>query len=156
MEKIYRAFDGKEFKDEEECEIYEFSKKNLPKLKGSLFYDCKGRQIDLKTPSDIDNIYAIKFSNLEALCFFDEFSKEWGVPPILRFKRTMSTLSPTELEWIWSEAADEWVSIKKITHNIDALKEAIGAIFEEDGCNYMHNIENFLEDADCILTDERL
>ena len=57
MEIIYRAFDGKEFDDEEECRQYEHNMFTLPDA--ITFFDCNGEPRYPETPEQAWNAYQI-------------------------------------------------------------------------------------------------
>ena len=81
MEIIYRANDGTEFKDEDECLLYE-SKKVIANMNlQSRFFDFDGNQMDITDLYNcIENGWYMEIANMEEAKFIAEYSeKEVGI-----------------------------------------------------------------------------
>ena len=77
MEIIYRAEDGTEFKDEDECLLYE-SKKTIANMNlQSRFFDFDGNQMDITNLDDcIEHGWYMEIANMEEAKFIAEYYEE--------------------------------------------------------------------------------
>ena len=74
MEIIYRAFDGKEFKEEEQCEAYERIKTMPKEYMGFKLYDLDGYEVpvfDEEYRVEDDFYYIVTHSEEEASALYD-------------------------------------------------------------------------------------
>ena len=74
MEIIYRANDGREFDDEEACELYEKMKAMPQELMGFKLYDAGGDEVPLFDEEyrvDDDFYYIVTHSEEEAMTLYD-------------------------------------------------------------------------------------
>lgn len=85
MEVIYRAFDGKEFDDEYECEQYEHMRELVSKDFHSHLYTTKGEEIQLIdiTSDNCDNILYMDIKSQEDYETIDKIMECFGcgMPP---------------------------------------------------------------------------
>jgi hypothetical protein len=102
MEIIYRAFDGKEFDDEEECLDYELKVKteNFTKSNHLAFFDKNGDRLNTSIFKALVEAEFISIVTKNAFEIVEKVGKDYGLafPPKCGF-------------WTWDSSKEDWVDI---------------------------------------------
>lgn len=120
MEKIciYRAFDGKEFKFEEDCVKYEEEHNFLSSTGDCAFYNDKGnlvKRVDVKT---VSCVYFARFDCEESIRQFNMICKSADEQSIIEFEQYPST----QLVWMYSYEAHKWIPVELLVLSMDRLR----------------------------------
>ena len=105
METIYRAFDGTEFHDEDECLNYE-REGELKDLKGCVLLDY-----DKNSTLIPDEVMYAYFRNEEQLLAFNKLCDEDGVPAIETYDKNY------ELAFFYNASTDEYMQYQERIDN---------------------------------------
>lgn len=108
MEIIYRAADGTEFEDEDECLLYE-SKKTIAHMNlQSRFFDFDGNQMDITDLYNcIENGWYMEIANMEEAKFIAEYAER-------EVSIVLFAASPCTGRFYWDADVEEWHDIEDI------------------------------------------
>lgn len=118
MKAIYRADDGTEFEEEEECRDYERQQELMAHPFKSHIYITDGTEISLK---DIDR-------NINDIYYLDIISVEdWKVFYELMYDNYGCTIPHGPGKWYYDRTRDEWCNFAALEHKYQNIKK----IFEQ-------------------------
>lgn len=113
MEIIYKAFDGKEFDDEEECLDYELKIKteNFTKNNHLAFFDKEGNRLDISIFKALNEAEFISISTEDAF----EIVERIGDKSCLGYPSDCGL-------WQWDDDHDKWI---RVDYKIEELTKIL-------------------------------
>lgn len=126
MERVYRAYDGAEFRSNYSCKKYEMSV-NILNDGTCVFWDDTGKRIEIVDSDNIIEVTAAKFGSVEHIECFNAICRAHSLCLI-----PMEKVRDKQLAWVELDDANGWIPVKQLVSRLHRLMTSLESISSAD------------------------